>query len=244
MMFSFLKHVLSSDFFQGACDTHCHILPGVDDGFQTSDLAIEALQLLERQGVRKTILTPHFMKEYPDNVKSSIVEKFNIFQAKAAKSTQIELHLAAEHMLDACFPEHFKNGFLTLDNGGVHVLCETSYLMCEPNVSQMLYDIMLAGYQPVIAHPERYQYASKEHYRRWKEKGYLFQMNILSLAGAYGQPAKLKSHEMLCKGMYDFVGSDMHRIDNFRKFIPKLRLSTKEIEQLHRLLENNTALFK
>ncbi len=243
MMFSFFKHTLPSGFFQGACDMHCHILPGVDDGFQTTELAVEALQLLERQGVRKMILTPHFMKEYPGNVKASIIEKFKTFKTQVAESVHIELHLAAEHMLDARFLEHFKDGFLTLDEGGSHVLCETSYLMYERNNSEMLYEIMLAGYQPVIAHPERYHYASKGQYERWKEKGYLFQLNILSLAGAYGHSAMVKSHNMLNKGMYDFVGSDMHRIGNFLKFIPKMRLRTKEIEQLRQLLDNNAKLF-
>lgn len=243
-MFDFLKKkTLPDDFFKGACDVHCHILPGVDDGFQTYESSIKALQFLEQKGVAKMRLTPHFMKEFGGNTVETIPPKFEDFKKKAAAQCGIELHLGAEHMLDSHFPEHFKRGFLTIDKDKTLVLCETSYLMCEPNVSTMLYDIMLDGYTPVIAHPERYQYASKHQYERWKEKEYLFQLNLLSLTGAYGGPALEKSHYMLQNKMYDFVGSDMHRLDNFLKFMPKMKLTAKEIDELHILYENNAKLF-
>ena len=77
---------------------------------------------------------------------------------------------------------------------------------------------------------------------RWKDKRYKFQLNLLSLAGAYGEPAYIKSHYMLKEGMYDYVGSDMHGLDNFRRFLPEIRLSKKELAQLERLVENNKKL--
>lgn len=241
-MLSFFKKTLPDDFFRGVCDVHSHILPGVDDGFQNESDSIEALHYLEQMGFAKLRLTPHFMKQY-DNTKEKIVPIFESFQKKAGKTCNIKLYLGAEHMLDSDFPEHFKHGFLTIDTENSLVLCETSYLMCEPNTTVMLYDIMLEGYTPVIAHPERYQYASKQHYERWKDKGYLYQLNLLSLTGAYGEPAMVKSHNMLKLGMYDYVGTDLHRLSNFQSFMPKLKLSTKEIDALHLLYENNAKLF-
>lgn len=239
----FGKKALPDAFFQDACDVHCHILPGVDDGFQTEDASIEALRYCEGKGMRKVRLTPHFMKEYGDNTKETITSKFEEFKKKAEASCGIELYLGAEYMLDASFPEHLKNGVLTIDREKSLVLCETSYLMCAPDASYMLYDVMLDGYTPVIAHPERYQYASKMQYETWKDTGYLFQLNLLSLMGAYGRSAMEKSHDMLEHGMYDFVGSDMHRLDSFRKLLSKMKLSTKEIDALHLLYENNAKTF-
>ena len=163
-MFSFLRHHLPDDFFSGACDVHCHLLPGVDDGFATAEKSLQALKRLETKGVAKMILTPHFMKDYPLNDRERITTEFEAFKAQAAESCGIELHLAAEYMLDACFMDHFKQGFLTLDKAGTHVLCETSYLMYEHNYSNMLYDVMCEGLQPVIAHPERYVYAGTDVY--------------------------------------------------------------------------------
>ena len=243
-MLPFLRRKLPEGFFQGACDVHCHLLPGVDDGFSTLEKSLHALKKLEEHGIRKMVLTPHFMKDYPDNDRASITSQFEAYKAAAAQVCGIELRLGAEYMLDACFMNHFAQGFLTLDKAGKHVLCETSYLMYEHNISEMLYEVMCAEYQPVIAHPERYEYAVLDNYYRWKNKRFKFQLNLLSLAGAYGGPAVEKSHFLLKEGMYDFVGSDMHGLSNFERFLPQLRLTTKEIDKLGELIENNKKLFE
>ena len=242
-MFPFFKHNLPDDIFEGAVDIHCHLLPGVDDGFPTLEKSLHALKKLEEHGVKRMVLTPHFMKDYPLNDRASISEKFDAYQAEAAKVCKIELRLGAEYMLDARFMTHFEQGFLTLDKAGKHVLCETSYLMYEPNISQMLYDVMCSDFQPVIAHPERYEYAVKDNYFRWRDKQYEFQLNLLSLGGAYGRPAYVKSHYLLKEGMYDYVGSDMHGLDNFRRFLPNIHLGKKELANLEQLIENNRKMF-
>ena len=241
--FVFRSKKLPADFFQGAMDVHCHLLPGVDDGFATLEKSLHALKVLEERGIQKMILTPHFMKDYPDNNRASITAQFEGYKREASKVSKIELHLGAEYMLDACFMEHFKQGFLTLDGKGTHVLCETSYLMYEQNITEMLYDIMCEGFQPVIAHPERYEYADKMAYSRWRSKGYKFQLNLLSLAGAYGAPAVAKSRSLLKEDFYTYVGSDMHGLNNFRRFLPELHLNTNEIDKLYQLKENNKQLF-
>ena len=243
-MFSFLRHHLPDDFFRGACDVHCHLLPGVDDGFATAEKSLQALKRLEAKGVAKMILTPHFMKDYPLNNRESIMAEFEAFKAQAAEACGIELHLAAEYMLDARFMDHFKQGFLTLDKAGTHVLCETSYMMYEHGITEMIYEVMCADLQPVIAHPERYEYANTDNYFRWKDKNYKFQLNLLSLAGAYGGPAVLKARFLLKEGLYDYIGSDMHGLGNFEHFLPELKLKTKEMDLLAQLLENNKTWFE
>ena len=241
-MFGF-RYKLPEDFFQGAVDVHCHLLPGVDDGFDTIEKSLQALKKLEGHGVKKMILTPHFMKDYPLNNRTSISDEFEVFKAQAAEACEIELRLAGEYMLDANFMTHFKDGFLTLDRKGNRVLCETSYMMYEEHASDMLYEVMLDGFQPVVAHPERYEYASKDIYYRWRDKRYEFQLNLLSLAGAYGRPAVAKAHYLLEHDFYTYVGSDMHGLGNFRRFLPEIRLSKKNIDRIGRLLENNKRLF-
>lgn len=241
-MFGLGRHSLPEDIFRGACDVHCHLLPGVDDGFPTVEKSLHALKKLEQRGIKKMVFTPHFMKDYPDNHREAIMAKFEAYKAEAAQVSGIELHLAAEYMLDACFLDHFKEGFLTLDKGGNHVLCETSYMMYEHGITEMIYEIMCAEYQPVIAHPERYEYANREIYFRWKDKDYQYQLNLLSLAGTYGSNAVAKARYLLKEGMYDYVGSDMHGLSNFERFLPEIRLDKKCLEQLERLIENNKRL--
>lgn len=240
-MFGF-RNKLPLDIFKGATDLHCHLLPGVDDGFSTVEKSLHALKKLEEHGIKKMVLTPHFMKDYPDNNRTTITAKFEAYKEEAARVCGIELHIAGEYMMDARFLEHFKQGFLTLDKQGTHVLCETSYLMCEQGVSEMLYEIMCSDYQPVIAHPERYEYANKDDYFKWVDKRFKFQLNILSLAGAYGSNAVAKSQYLLKEGLYDYVGSDMHGLSNYERFLPEIRLSNKNIERLEQLIENNKKL--
>lgn len=188
------------------------------------------------------VLTPHFMKDYPDNDSQSIRAKFEAFKVKAAEVSQIELRLAGEYMLDSRFMDHFKQGLLTLDKAGVHVLCETSYMMNDRNASQMIYEIMLEGISPVVAHPERYMYASMDTYEKWKDKRYKFQLNLLSLSGMYGKPAVSKALQLLENDFYDFVGSDIHALENFEHFLSRIRLSYSNIDKLKTLWENNNRL--
>ena len=240
---NWLLKQLPEGFFQGACDIHSHLLPAVDDGFATEEDAFKALRYLEKIGFRKMCLTPHFMETYPENNRYSITERFEVFREKAKAVSGIELHLAAEHMVDEHFAEHSKAGFLTLDKDNSKVLCETSYIMAPPAFADSLFEVMQNGYQPVIAHPERYRYADIKQYEQWKDCDYLFQLNLLSLSGAYGGDALKKALYMLNHGMYDYVGSDMHHLSSFKKFVPNIKLKHKEIDLLHALYDNNATLF-
>lgn len=242
-MFGLGKHHFPEGFFRGACDVHCHLLPGVDDGFPTAEKSLEALKRLEEHGVAKMMLTPHFMKEYLDNDRANITAKFEVFKAEAAQVCGIELRLAAEYMLDSRFLTHFKQGFLTLDKAQTHVLCETSYMMHERNVATMIYEVMCDGFQPVIAHPERYEYASKNDYSRWKDKDYKFQLNLLSLSGVYGGMAVAKAHYLLDHDYYDYIGSDMHSLEQYKRFFPEIRLNKKDMDRIGQLIENNKEFF-
>lgn len=221
---------------------HSHLLPGVDDGFATKEKTLVALFFLQQHGVTSVKMTPHFMKSYPENTREAIEQKYKAFVEENAASIPLELSLGGEYMLDSCFPKRFEEGFLTLDKAKTLVLCETSYMMMEHGMKEMLYDVMLKGFQPVIAHPERYQYASKSLYQRWKQKDYLFQLNLLSLAGAYGAQAKAKALWMLKEGLYDYVGSDIHRLESFVPRVSNIKLSKKETDALLLLMENNKNL--
>ena len=241
MLFDLFRSPLPKDFLEGACDMHSHLLPGVDDGFPDFEKTMDGLSLMKKLGYRKAKMTPHFMKDYRENVRETIEARYHEFLAKAGP-LPLELSLAGEYMLDSQFMDRFEEGFLTLDKEQTLVLCETSYMMAEPNAKEMLYQIMLKGLQPVIAHPERYNYASTSLYKRWKERDYFLQLNLLSLGGAYGETAKAKARQLLKEKMYDYVGTDLHRVANVERMIATIKLSTKERDQLEILLENNKTL--
>ena len=242
MFFDLFRSPLPKDIFEGACDMHSHLLPGVDDGFADFDKTMEGLSLLKGLGYAKVKMTPHFMRDYGENTREAIEGKYHAFLAQAASSLPVELSLGGEYMLDSAFMDRCEEGFLTLDEGGSLVLCETSYMNADPMAREIVYQIMLKGYRPVIAHPERYNYASMALYKRWKEKDYLLQLNMFSLAGAYGDTAKAKARQLLKSGMYDYVGTDLHRVAHVNEFVSSIRLSNKERDRLEILLENNKTL--
>lgn len=242
MFLDLFKSRLPKGFFQEACDMHSHLLPGVDDGFATKEKTLEALSLLHRHGVKAVKMTPHLMKDYPENTRPALELRFQSFVQENASDIPLQLTLGGEYMLDSHFPDRVEEGLLTLDKTHTLVLCETSYMMMDPAMKEMVYQAMLKGFQPVIAHPERYQYATQPLYHRWKQKDYLFQLNLLSLAGAYGKVAQTKAHQLLKEGMYDYVGSDLHRLNNLELMIQSIRLSKKEMDGLMRLMENNKSL--
>lgn len=240
------REPLPKGIFEGTVDVHSHLLPGVDDGFKIADDSLEALRAWTEAGVKGVICTPHFMEGYAANHRPGIEQQFAAFKTLCAPllegKVEKRLLLAAEYMVDDGFESHANDGYLTLGSDTGLVLTETSYADIHPSHAQLLYDMSLAGYQPVIAHPERYQYASDRRYEMWRRKGYKFQLNLLSLSGAYGETAKEKAEYMLEEGMYDYVGSDVHNLRNFLSWLPKIMLTTAQIDILRQLLENNTKL--
>ncbi len=101
-MFFEKKEILvrESGLLEGFCDWHCHLLPGVDDGVEESGESLEILKLWEEAGVKEVWMTPHIMEDMP-NKKEDLLRRFNDF--KEVYKGGIELHLAAEHMMDGEF---------------------------------------------------------------------------------------------------------------------------------------------
>jgi tyrosine-protein phosphatase YwqE len=198
-----------SGFFGGFTDWHSHILPGVDDGVQTMEDSLEILRQYEDLGIRSAWLTPHIMEDVP-NTTAHLRERFAELQA--AYTGSVTLHLAAENMLDNIFEERLeKNDLLPLCERGDHLLVETSYYNPPLNLYVTLERIKAKGYYPVLAHPERYVFMGEKEYSRLKKLDVKFQLNLLSLGGAYGHSVQKKAEELLNRRYYNFSGTDIHR---------------------------------
>lgn len=116
-------------------------------------------------------------------------------------------------------------------------------MSAPPDFLNMLYDLSLDGYTPILAHPERYLYMADEDYRVLKDRGYKFQLNLMSLHGIYGRRAAQVSHCLLKNGYYDYVGSDLHWLGVYEDTVEHLLLTRTEQQQLKALLENNHSLW-
>lgn len=203
-----------SGIFEGFTDWHSHILPGVDDGIKTMDDAIAVLEEYERLGFKKVWLTPHVMEDYP-NKTEDLRQRFE--ELKKEWKGNVEISLASENMLDNLFEERLeKNDFLPIGNEGNYLLVETSYFTPPFAMDEMLEGARKKGYNLILAHPERYRYMEEKDYKRLKDEGILFQMNLLSLVGAYGEQAKRKAEWLLDNDMIDYLGTDVHRLESIK----------------------------
>lgn len=206
-LFSRKVRLGESGFFSGFTDWHCHILPGVDDGFKTMEDSLAVLDEYEKAGITTVWLTPHIMEDMPNTTESL---KARFVELKSSYQGHIVLHLAAENMLDNVFEKRFReNDLLPMD--GQKLLVETSYFTPPMNMIGTLRRIKSAGYFPVLAHPERYVYMDDRYYESLKDLGIIFQLNIGSLVGQFGETARKKAESMLKKGYYGMVGTDLHR---------------------------------
>jgi Capsular polysaccharide biosynthesis protein len=211
---------------------------------KTLEKSLAALEYFASCGVAGATFTPHVM-EGVHNTRESLLKVFDEFKegyALGIESNVLQIRLGAEYMLDNKFPSHLDEGLLTISN--TIVLLETSYFQAPNNMEEMLYDVDSGDLIPAIAHPERYIYMGMKDYERLKEKDYYLQLNLLSLTGAYGEDARSKAFDLLRRGMYDFVGTDVHHLTPFVQKLEKLRVDPAQMEALDKLKANNGKLFE
>ncbi len=226
------KSISDSGILAGAADWHSHILPGVDDGIASVEDALDALRRFEAIGVSKIWLTPHVMEDFPNST-ADLKARFN--DLCEAYSGPIQLSLASENMLDSLFEERLENNdFLPLGDAGRHLLVETSYINPPYGMEEMIEGVTRLGLTPVLAHPERYRYMEQADYSRWRKRGLLFQCNLASFVGAYGETARKKAEWLLRNKMVDLLGSDLHRSSFFENM--DLRLPSGCIPELASVL--------
>ncbi len=194
------------------CDVHSHFIPGIDDGAQTLEQSIEMLTAMRELGYRKVVTTPHSMADGYKNTPEIILGGLAKVRAEVARvGLDIEVDAAAEYYLDHELERKVTDKEV-LTFGDNLLLFELPFLS-EPQVLlSVIFLMQTAGYKPVLAHPERYSfwYNDFSKYERLKERGVLFQLNMIALSGAYGPQAKQISEKLIDAGAYELIGSDCH----------------------------------
>ena len=223
----------------GFIDIHSHILPGIDDGSKNVEETFELITQLKAIGFSKCIFTPHTLPEIWDNTSEGITENFTNTKLALDKSLEGMLYeTASEYMINEAFLKRLgTEKLLTLKDN--YLLIEMSYLNPPLALKEIIFEIQLKGYQPVLAHPERYFFYHKntKMYEILKELDIQFQLNLLSSVGYYGT-AVANAADFLLKGNFiDFVGSDVHHIRHCNAFQNKLIIKSEK--QLLSSIEKN-----
>jgi protein-tyrosine phosphatase len=206
-------------------DMHSHIIPGIDDGVETIAEALVMVKKLEELGYKAIFTTPHIMWDCYRNTPEIILAGVEHVNSSLDKTdTNLRIHAAAEYFLDEHFHEMLENNERLLTLPGNRLLVELPYSTPLLNTSETLFKIIEKGYQPVLAHPERYTYFHSEPqvYKKLCDQGCELQLNILSLTNQYGEHIRKMAEWLLKHNLITLAGTDAHKpqhLDLIKKLI-------------------------
>ena len=240
-MLSFFKSkpTLASLIPNNYVDIHSHVLPGIDDGAKNLKDSQFLMESMIGFGFKKCITSPHTMANVYNNTIESITSaKKSVENELSDLAQKLDLKAASEYFIDENFIENFKsNPLLTIKDN--YVLVEMSFLNPPIQLHEYLFELQLAGYQPILAHPERYTFyhSNFKEFEKLKKMGLKFQMNLLASVGYYGPDVANASDKLLKSGFIDYVGSDIHHKQHIDSFVRKVVL--KETKAFEIAIENN-----
>ena len=196
-------------------DFHNHVIPGVDDGAEDLEQALAALATFHAQGASVVVATPHVNGGATFGRLDSTLEPIDrawetLTAAAAERFPGLRLERGAEVMLDVPSPD-LSDPRLRLA-GTPFVLVEFPYMTVPPNADQAIFDLKMAGWRPVLAHPERYHNAAVAltDAEGWRRSGATLQVNAGSLLGRYGEGPRRLAWGLVEKGWADYICSDFH----------------------------------
>ncbi len=222
-------------------DIHSHLIPGIDDGSPDMETSIMLVKKFVDLGYRKIVTTPHVMCDYYQNSSDKILSGLNDLREELQKqNVKVEISAAAEYNLDDGLDVLIeKKDILTF--GDNHVLFELPFMQEPRNLQEIIFNFQMAGYKPILAHPERYTYwyDNFDRYEELKSRGVLLQMNLMSLIGHYSPQTKKVAEKMVDANLIDAVGTDCHRIEHLRMIEDHLNL-----KHIHKLAEQENLFNK
>ena len=194
-------------------DIHCHILPCVDDGAETTDEALELLRSEIEQGVDTVCLTPHLRKKMFISSDETIKKAFEKLKAAAAAAElPVELYLSREYHYDSGLLEKLESGELLPMGQERVLLVEFANLTTYREMLEAVRFVQSCGYKPLIAHVERYAAVQKspDSIGALIKQGALIQINADSVIGRCGLVMKFTCRYLLKHDMVNVVASDAH----------------------------------
>ncbi|WP_217586553.1 tyrosine-protein phosphatase [Lentibacillus saliphilus] len=192
-------------------DIHSHILPGVDDGAQTEEDSLAMAREAVRQGVHTIIATPHHRNGSFDNLGDTIIQHVDILN-ELFKNLPLTVLPGQEIRMNGDIIDELKQGdALTLANSK-YVFVEFPSQHVPHYAGQMLFDLQVAGYTPIIVHPERNSELIEHPDRLFEfvHKGALTQITSGSVIGKFGKTIQKFTHQLIDANLAHFVASDAH----------------------------------
>jgi protein-tyrosine phosphatase len=198
-------------------DVHCHMLPGIDDGARDLDMALFMARLAVEDGITTTVCTPHIYPGLFENTVEDIREAVVDFrQALQLAKIPLEVTYGADIQITPELVQGLRSGSLPTLHHSRYFLFEPPHHIAPPGMLDLLHNVILSGYVPVITHPERLSYV-EEYYDQFLEAasmGAWLQITGGSLLGRFGPRVKAVSERFLAEGVVHLLASDGHNLKN------------------------------
>lgn len=194
-------------------DIHCHILPDLDDGPTTLEASLEMARIAAANGTQTIIATPHGEQVAAKGGRVALEERVRSFrQAMESQEINLKLVTGVEYLLTVDFLKEAQEGRVVTLNGSRYVLVEIDFHQWPPHTDDALFQLQLAGYTPILAHPERQATIQQtpERLLHLVERGVLSEVTAGSLLGEFGEKARESAEELMRRGLVHFIASDGH----------------------------------
>lgn len=194
-------------------DLHSHILPSVDDGAATLDMALEMARMAVDDGIEVMACTPHFMPGTYDNTSADIRSRVDALN-HALIDHNIDLSLVTGSDAHICpdFTDKLRTGEILTIHNSRYVLFEPPHTIMPQRMSELLYNITMAGFVPVLTHPERLKWIEQNYgvMTDLAKSGVWMQITAGSLTGRFGVRPQYWAQRMLAEGYVSILATDAH----------------------------------
>lgn len=197
-------------------DLHCHMLPGIDDGAPDLKVALAMARCAVADGITHTACTPHIYPGLYENQQAGIAQAIEQLRTVfAAEGIALQLSIGADTHLAPDLIANIRAGRIPTLNGSRYLLLEPPHHVAPPQFEESVFQLMAAGYVPVITHPERLSWIETHYpiFQRLVKQGAWMQLTSGSLTGRFGRRPRYWAERMLDEHLVHILATDSHHID-------------------------------
>ncbi len=197
-------------------DLHCHLLPGVDDGAPDLAAALAMARIAVADSIEIVACTPHIYPGMYDNDGPTIRRAVAELRVRLEEADiPLRLTLGADTHIAPDLVAGLRAGWVPTLGDSRYFLLEPPHHVAPPRLAETVFELLTAGYVPVITHPERLSWI-EDCYGTFVElarQGAWLQVTAGSLTGRFGKTAQYWGERLLDEGWVHILATDAHGVD-------------------------------
>jgi protein-tyrosine phosphatase len=211
-------------------DTHCHLLPGLDDGPPSVADSLVLAHALVAQGVETAVCTPHWSRRFPTTHPDANAAAETLRAGLEHEGIPLRVVVSAE-LSDVVAATRPLAEIADRSIAGRGVIVELVSGSLPAQVSAIVSRLATAGLTAVLAHPERCRavQADPQVLDLLRMAGAQVQVVAPSLTGTWGEATRAAAVALVASGRADLVASDAH---DARKRPPEVTAAREVVVEL------------